>query len=78
MGPGAASISPSTRAAAAELFSQGIPTVITARPLTGAGVPSPNPSSVYVQSCHFAVLANLIADSTLVTWAQNKRASCYS
>ena len=48
MGPGAASISPSTRAAAAELFEQGVPTVITARPLTGAGVPSPNPSSVYV------------------------------
>nr|XP_036574233.1 L-asparaginase [Colletotrichum truncatum]KAF6780630.1 L-asparaginase [Colletotrichum truncatum] len=42
MGPGAASVSPSARAAAADLLQrQGIPTVSVARPVTGSGVPSP-------------------------------------
>ncbi|KAK1539960.1 L-asparaginase [Colletotrichum costaricense] len=44
LGPGAAAVSPSARAAAADLLEQrGIPTVAVARPVTGTGVPSPFP-----------------------------------
>ncbi|KAI8267301.1 hypothetical protein K4K58_008199 [Colletotrichum sp. SAR11_239] len=46
LGPGAASVSPSARAAAADLFEQGIPTVAVARPVTGSGVPSPIPGAL--------------------------------
>ncbi|KXH35129.1 L-asparaginase [Colletotrichum simmondsii] len=42
LGPGAAAVSPSARAAAADLLEQrGIPTIAVARPVTGTGVPSP-------------------------------------
>ncbi|GKT92721.1 L-asparaginase [Colletotrichum tofieldiae] len=41
LGPGAASVSPSAAAAAADLFEKGIPTVAAPRPASGAGVPHP-------------------------------------
>ncbi|PKS05450.1 hypothetical protein jhhlp_008826 [Lomentospora prolificans] len=50
MGPGAASISPSTREAANELYKQGIPTVLVARPVTGSGAPNRVPGSVIYSS----------------------------
>ncbi|KAI8214819.1 hypothetical protein K4K53_011042 [Colletotrichum sp. SAR 10_77] len=50
LGPGAASVSPSARAAAADLFEQGIPTVAVARPVTGSGVPSPIPGALIYSS----------------------------
>ncbi|WYZ39092.1 hypothetical protein EsH8_III_001006 [Colletotrichum jinshuiense] len=50
LGPGAASVSPSARAAAADLFEQGIPTVAVARPVTGSGVPSPIPGPLIYSS----------------------------
>ncbi|UPK96975.1 hypothetical protein LCI18_007910 [Fusarium solani-melongenae] len=50
MGPGAASLSPGAREAAAELFKKGIPTVAVARPTTGTGVPSINPGPVFFSS----------------------------
>lgn len=40
MGPGAASVSPSTKIAAEELYKAGIPTVVVARPVTGSGMPA--------------------------------------
>lgn len=46
MGAGAAQLSPSASAAAADLFSKGIPTVAVARPVTGTGVPSLYPGPV--------------------------------
>ncbi|EXF76793.1 L-asparaginase [Colletotrichum fioriniae PJ7] len=54
LGPGAAAVSPSARAAAAELLEErGIPTIAVARPVTGTGVPSPFPGPLYVKSpCH--------------------------
>lgn len=48
MGPGAAQISPSASTAAADLFSQGIPTVLVTRAVTGTGVPGPFPDTVFV------------------------------
>lgn len=48
MGPGAASLSPDARVAAAELFEKGIPTVAVARPATGTGMPPITPGPVYV------------------------------
>ncbi|KAI8723143.1 Asparaginase [Fusarium sp. LHS14.1] len=50
MGPGAASLSPGAREAAAELFEKGIPTVAVARPTTGTGVPAINPGPVFFSS----------------------------
>ncbi|KAF5011887.1 hypothetical protein FDECE_2020 [Fusarium decemcellulare] len=50
MGPGAASLSPSARVAAEELFGKGIPTIAVARPVTGTGVPSITPGSVFYSS----------------------------
>lgn len=50
MGAGAAQLSPSALAAAAELFGKGIPTVAVTRAASGTGVPPPNPGSVYVFS----------------------------
>lgn len=46
MGPGAASISSSTREAADELYKQAIPIVLVARPATGSGVPEAVPGNV--------------------------------
>lgn len=48
LGPGAAQLSPSAQAAAADLFSKGIPTVAVARPVTGTGVPGRFPGPMYV------------------------------
>lgn len=39
MGSGAASLSPSAREAAAELYKQGIPVVTVTRSVTGTGMP---------------------------------------
>ncbi|KAL2875105.1 hypothetical protein SGCOL_009677 [Colletotrichum sp. CLE4] len=51
LGPGAAAVSPSARAAAADLLEQrGIPTVAVARPVTGTGVPSPVPGPLIYSS----------------------------
>ncbi|KAJ0318779.1 hypothetical protein COL5a_010504 [Colletotrichum fioriniae] len=51
LGPGAAAVSPSARAAAAELLEQrGIPTIAVARPVTGTGVPSPFPGPLIYSS----------------------------
>ncbi|OIW22829.1 Asparaginase/glutaminase [Coniochaeta ligniaria NRRL 30616] len=50
LGPGAAQLSPSARAAATELYKQGIPTIAVARPVTGTGVPGPNPGPVFFSS----------------------------
>lgn len=60
LGPGAAAVSPSARAAAAELLEQrGIPTIAVARPVTGTGVPSPFPGPLYVKSpCHPVIEAH--------------------
>jgi L-asparaginase len=46
MGSGAASLSPSARVAATELFHQGIPVVSVPRSVTGTGMPTPYPGSV--------------------------------
>lgn len=46
-GPGAGSLSPSARSAATELFAQGIPTVVVARPVTGAAPPGIEKGSVF-------------------------------
>ena len=48
MGAGAASLSPNAQDAADDLFTKGIPIVAVARPVTGTGVPSLYPDSVYV------------------------------
>ncbi|KAK1726104.1 Asparaginase/glutaminase [Colletotrichum acutatum] len=51
LGPGAAAVSPSARAAAADLLEQrGIPTIAVARPVTGTGVPSPLPGPLIYSS----------------------------
>ncbi|KAF7559138.1 hypothetical protein G7046_g5029 [Stylonectria norvegica] len=50
LGPGAAQLSPSAIAAATDLFSQGIPTIAVARPVTGTGVPGPNKGPVFFSS----------------------------
>ncbi|KAK1701527.1 Asparaginase/glutaminase [Colletotrichum godetiae] len=51
LGPGAAAVSPSARAAAADLLEQrGIPTIAVARPVTGTGVPSPVPGPLIYSS----------------------------
>ncbi|KAI3541386.1 L-asparaginase [Colletotrichum abscissum] len=51
LGPGAAAVSPSARAAAADLLEQrGIPTIAVARPVTGTGVPSPFPGPLIYSS----------------------------
>ncbi|KXH49407.1 L-asparaginase [Colletotrichum nymphaeae SA-01] len=51
LGPGAAAVSPSARAAAADLLEQrGIPTIAVARPVTGTGVPSPFPEPLIYSS----------------------------
>ncbi|KAI1633514.1 Asparaginase/glutaminase [Biscogniauxia mediterranea] len=50
LGPGAAQISPSAEAAAADLLTQGIPTIAVARPVSGTGVPSPFPEGVIYSS----------------------------
>lgn len=47
MGPGAAQLSPSGRAAAADLYTKGIPTVAVARPVSGTGAPGPYPGPVF-------------------------------
>lgn len=46
LGPGAAQLSPSARAAATELYKQGIPTIAVARPVTGTGMPGILPGPV--------------------------------
>ncbi|KAH6893538.1 Asparaginase/glutaminase [Thelonectria olida] len=50
LGPGAAQLSPSAQAAAAELFESGIPVVAVARPATGTGVPGRFPGSIFYSS----------------------------
>ncbi|KAI1770807.1 Asparaginase/glutaminase [Hypoxylon cercidicola] len=50
LGPGAAATSPSAGAAAADLYSQGIPTIAVARPVAGTGVPEPIPASLIYSS----------------------------
>lgn len=55
MGPGAASISPSTREAAEALHEEGIPTVLVARPATGSGMPEAVPGSLYVPISFFGI-----------------------
>ncbi|KAI6084882.1 Asparaginase/glutaminase [Hypoxylon rubiginosum] len=50
LGPGAAAVSPSALAAAKDLYSQGIPTIAVARPVTGTGVPDPTPASLIYSS----------------------------
>ncbi|KZL82267.1 l-asparaginase protein [Colletotrichum incanum] len=46
LGPGAASLSPSAAAAAADLFEKGVPTIAAPRPATGAGIPHPATGSL--------------------------------
>ncbi|KAH7000112.1 Asparaginase/glutaminase [Ilyonectria destructans] len=50
LGPGAAQLSPSAQAVAADLFSKGIPTVAVARPVTGTGVPGRFPGPIFYSS----------------------------
>ncbi|SPO06972.1 related to ASP3-1 - L-asparaginase II [Cephalotrichum gorgonifer] len=50
MGPGAASISPSTKEAGEALFKAGIPTVLVARPVTGTGMPPTYPGPLFYSS----------------------------
>ncbi|KAI1343089.1 Asparaginase/glutaminase [Xylariaceae sp. FL0016] len=50
LGPGAAQISPSAEAAAEDLYSQGIPTISVARPVTGTGIPDPEPGTLIYSS----------------------------
>ncbi|KAF4974024.1 hypothetical protein FZEAL_9044 [Fusarium zealandicum] len=69
MGPGAASLSPSAREAAADLFDAGIPTIAVARPVTGTGVPSMMPGPIffssYVGAEQARVMLQLAIDSGL-------------
>lgn len=62
-GPGAGSLSPSARAAATELYAQGIPTVVVARPVTGAAPPGiekgPVFSSGYLNGDNSRILLQL-------------------
>ncbi|KAI1247360.1 hypothetical protein MGN70_011249 [Eutypa lata] len=60
MGAGAAQLSPSASAAAADLFSKGIPTVAVARPVTGTGVPSLYPGPVFYASYLGAEQARIV------------------
>ncbi|KPM37600.1 hypothetical protein AK830_g8959 [Neonectria ditissima] len=50
LGPGAAQVSPSAAAAAADLFAKGIPIVAVARPVTGTGVPGRFPGAIFYSS----------------------------
>ncbi|GJC97079.1 L-asparaginase [Colletotrichum higginsianum] len=47
LGPGAASLTNEAKAAAADLFEKGIPTVAAPRPASGAAVPAPSSSPIY-------------------------------
>ncbi|KAH8896536.1 Asparaginase/glutaminase [Thozetella sp. PMI_491] len=46
LGPGAAAISPSAQTAIIDLYGKGIPTIVTARPVTGAGMPNIYPGPI--------------------------------
>ncbi|KAI1378037.1 Asparaginase/glutaminase [Hypoxylon crocopeplum] len=50
LGPGAAAVSPSALAAAEDLYSQGIPTIAVARPVTGTGMPNIYPDALIYSS----------------------------
>jgi L-asparaginase len=60
LGPGAAQLSPSARAAAVDLYAKGIPTIAVARPVTGTGVPGPYPGPVFFSSYLGAEQARIV------------------
>ncbi|KAK3385973.1 Asparaginase/glutaminase [Podospora didyma] len=67
MGSGAASLSPSARAAAVELFAKGIPVVTVPRSVTGTGMPTPQPGPVFYASYVGAPQARIMLQLALST-----------
>ncbi len=67
MGSGAASLSPSARAAAAELYKQGVAIVTVPRSVTGTGMPAPYPGPVFYASYMGAPQARIMLQLALAS-----------